>query len=106
MEIFLVVLTFFSVTALNLLIILYIYNSLLPKIKSETKRIEELDEKIYIELRELQYNSKNLRKTIDKLTKQNNSFLNDIIGNLAISLLPFKKLKKFLLIFNAVKKIL
>lgn len=106
MGIFLVVLAFFSVTALNLLIILYIYNSLLPKIKSETKRIEELDEKIYIELRELQYNSKNLRKTIDKLTKQNNSFLNDIIGNLAISLLPFKKLKKFLLIFNAVKKIL
>ena len=105
MEIFLVTLTFFIIVTLGTICSVGLH-SLINKIKTKTKEINNLEQELYTALREIQFSSKNFSKTINKLTNQQKKIIAYILEKLVIAALPFKKIKKILLIYTLGKKFL
>ncbi len=105
MEIFLTTVCFLLIVGLGITLILCI-NNLSAKIKQYNLQIIELEKKLYTELRLVQYNAKDCCKMVKKLTKMKSSFTKEIIENLLITILPFKKLKKLILVGKLIKKFL
>lgn len=104
MQLFLFTLLYFVVVFIGIVFCMYIYN-LIPKIKKHKNQIDEIERKLYKELRDLQLKSKILAQAISKLLKQKKSIIIEAMSFLLLNLLPFKKLKNGLLIYRLIKKI-
>ncbi len=98
-------LVFFVILALCVLFIIKII-TLIKVIHEKKLEIDDLDARLYSELRELQFKSKNISKYSTKMLKQKNSILGEFFSSLFISLLPFKKVKSLLLIHKLAKRVL
>ncbi len=105
MQVFLFTLCYFLIVGVGLFFILYI-NSKIYKIRKHTEKINKLEEKIYLELRIVQYKTKDICKTINKITKQKKTILTELLQDIFIAILPFKKIKSLLLLYSVLKKIL
>ena len=104
MLIFLITLGYFFIVILGILAILKI-NSLIPQIRSHKTEIDNLNQKIYSELREIQFKSKIISGFVNKVLKKKNAIFTEFLSNALIWILPFKKMKNMLLLFKLIKKL-
>ena len=75
-------------------------------LKEHTQQINELEEQTYKDLRMLQYKSIDIARQSDKYLKGKNSILGEIIATIALTILPFKKLKSIIYLHQLGKKII
>jgi len=104
MTIFLITLGYFLIVTLGILAIIKI-NSLIPQIRSHKTEIDNLNNKIYTELRDAQFKSKMVSGFVEKFLKKKNVFFAELLSNFMIMLLPFRKLKSILMLFKLIKKL-
>jgi len=102
MEIFLTILSYFLILGISIFSLIQII-LVRKKVKTLKTEIDAIEAEAYTKLRDLQYKSKDVTKLADKLVKQKKSILTDVISNLLIMLLPFKKLKTILLLRKFLK---
>ena len=104
MKIFLVVLSYFLILGISIFLIIKMI-LLIKQVRLCKKNIDNLEAETYLKLRELQYKSKDATKLADKINKQKKSIIADLIDNLLIMLIPFKKIKAVLLLNKFVRNI-
>ena len=104
MEIFLVIFSYVLLLGISTFLIIQMCN-FIKHIRTHKKEIDLIESNLYDQLRELQFKARNIGKFAKKLTKYKNSIFADILSNVAISLLPFKKLRTILLLRKLLKNI-
>ena len=105
MKLFVFVLIYFAIVALGVFLIFYI-NNLLPQIRNHTAKIQNLESEIYKNLRNIQFQAKTISNYAKKLNKHKNTLINEFTESVLVYFLPFKKLKKLLLVYFLAKKVL
>jgi len=104
MLIFLITIIYFSIVSLGILAIIKLY-TLIPKVRTHKNNIDAINDKLYADLRLLQFKVKNISNYANALLKKKNSLLGELIPSTLIYLLPFKKIKSILLLMKLAKKI-
>ena len=104
MKIFLVILSYFLILGISIFLIIKM-SILIKKVRLCKQNIDKIEAETYLNLRELQIKSKDATKLANKINKQKKSILADLIDNILIMLIPFKKIKAVLLLNKFVRNI-
>ena len=103
MLVFLFTLGYFIIIASSVFAIIKLF-SLIGVIREKKLQADELEKKLYTELREFQLKTRMSCVYSSKLLKKKDSILGEVVPSLLISLLPFKKIKSLLLLNKLAKK--
>ncbi|MDD3593877.1 MAG: hypothetical protein PHX18_04535 [Candidatus Gastranaerophilales bacterium] len=108
MEIFLVVLSFFLLVSITSLLMIYFY-SLSQKISACTYKIALERKNIKRKLRAFQNKCRNIKAVISRIIIYNKKkrwalFFVEPLKALALTILPFGKFKKTILLFDVIRK--
>ena len=105
MAIFLSVVLYFAIILISVFLIIKIKN-LSRLLKEHTQQINELDKKMYTDLRMAQYKAMDITKQANKYINGKNSILSEAVSAVALAVLPFKKLKSIIYLHKLGNKVL
>ena len=105
MAIFLSVVLYLAIILISVFLIIKIKN-LSRLLKEHTQQINELDKKMYTDLRMAQYKAMDITKQANKYINGKNSILSEAVSAVALAVLPFKKLKSIIYLHKLGNKVL